>query len=215
MLLPHRKHTVIESFYASYGRRLLRRDFAAIRVDGEPFPSGDAPTIAILNHTAWWDPIVALHLSHDVFRRDGVGIMEGAQLVRYPFFRRVGCFGITSAALSDARAVQRYALEQLQAPRRTLWIFPQGRLAPEREALRFRSGAARIALARPELAVIPVAIRYEHRGARRAECLVRIGPPVTRQQGDDVRILTERMRQSVEAQLVIIDAQLLAQNAPS
>ena len=101
MLLPPRKHPLLQRVFAWYGRRLLRAAFARVSVGGTPWPAG-GPSIALVNHSAWWDPIVALFLSHDLFRRDGYGIMEGAQRERYPFLRRVGCFAITSSSLATS-----------------------------------------------------------------------------------------------------------------
>ena len=199
MLLPARKQPLLEGLYAAYGRRLLRRSFAEVRVGGAPWPTGDGPVIAYANHGAWWDPVLAVFLSHDVFRRDGYGLMDGTQLVRYPFFRRVGCFGVTSdpgsgarsgarsgadpgsgkaLAIDDARAVGEYATGLLQGgTRRALWLFPQGVLLPSRAPLHFRSGLARISRSVPEARLVPVAIRYEFRAAARPACVVRVGPP--------------------------------------
>ena len=109
MLLEARKVPVLERAYARYGRWLLRRAFARVWVGGAPWPAGGGPTIAFLNHSAWWDPILTLYLSHDLFRRDGYGLMQGAQLVKYPFFRRIGCFGATGDSADDVRAIALYA----------------------------------------------------------------------------------------------------------
>ena len=177
MLLEARKRPTLEHLYARYGRRLLRRSFARVWVGGEPWPDdGDEPSIAFVNHSAWWDPILALFLSHDLFRRDGYGMMQGAQLSRYPFFRRIGCFGVTSDSFEDARAVSLYASRLLhEGARRTLWIFPQGELMPARVPLAFRSGVARFARAAPRAPLVPVAVRYEFRAEQRPEAFVRVG----------------------------------------
>jgi len=105
MLLPARKVPPFERTYARYRRRLLRKAFARIWVGGAPWPAGDGPTIAFLNHSARWDPILTLYLSQDLFRRDGYGMMQGAQLERYPFFRRIGCFGVSTDSIEYASAV--------------------------------------------------------------------------------------------------------------
>ena len=204
MLLPPRKHPLLERAYAWYGRRLLRAAYARVRVGGAPWPAG-GPSIALVNHSAWWDPIVALFLSHDLFRRDGYGIMEGAQLERYPFFRRVGCFGVTSASLADARALAALAVRLLTArPARTLWIFPQGALLPARATLRFRAGAARIALAASGVAVVPVVVRYEPGREQRPELLVRVGDPVTTT-GSAAPELTRAFEAAVARELARLD----------
>ncbi|GJG85874.1 glycerol acyltransferase [Gemmatimonadetes bacterium T265] len=181
MLIEARKQPVLERLYAAYGRRLLRGAFARVRVGGASWPAGDGPVIAYANHAAWWDPILAVFLSHDVFRRDGYGLMDGVQLARYPFFRRVGCFGVTGEglAIDDARAIGDYATRLLRGGRaRALWLFPQGALLPSRAPLRFRSGLARISRAVPEAHLVPVAVRHEFRDVARPECVVRIGDPL-------------------------------------
>ena len=221
MLLDARKLAPLERLYAAYGRRLLRRGFARVRVGGAPWPASDAPTIAFLNHSAWWDPILALFLSHDLFRRDGYGLMEGAQLLRYPFFRRVGCFGTTTESFEDVRAVSAHAAALLRGGRRrTLWIFPQGALLPARAPIVFRSGAARFALAVPEARAIPIAVRYELRREQRPEVFVRIGEPVARETApregvpresparESAAALRRRLEHRLRQELATLDAEL-------
>ena len=211
MLLEARKHRVLERLYAAYGRRILRRAFARIWVGGAEWPGGSAPSIGIVNHSAWWDPVLALFLSHDLFRRDGYGIMQGAQLERYPFFRRIGCFGVTENTLADARLVSEYAARVLDAGEgRTLWLFPQGDLLPARAPLRFRSGTARLAHTSPGLPIVPVAVRYEFRGEQRPECVIRVGPATTAAPGERTAALTRRLEELLRDELAALDADLAA-----
>jgi 1-acyl-sn-glycerol-3-phosphate acyltransferase len=213
MLLEARKHRLLERAYAIYARRLLRATFARLRVGGAPWPAGEEAGIAFLNHAAWWDPIVAFHLSHEVFRRDGYGIMEARQLERFPFFRQIGCFGASDRSLEDARTLAEHAVALLAgAPRRTLWIFPEGALRPAHAPLHFRSGLARIALAAPWAALVPVALRYEFRDEQRPECLVRVGERVERRAGEGALALGRRLERALGATLALLDADLLAGN---
>lgn len=205
MLLPPRKHSLLERAYAWYGRRLLRASFARIRVGGAPWPAGSA-SVALVNHSAWWDPILALFLSHDLFRRDGYGIMDGAQLLRYPFFRRIGCFGVTEASLPQSRELATMSAALLNASTaRTLWLFPQGALLPARVSMRFRSGAARIALAAPGAAIVPVAVRYEPGREQRPEIVVRVGEATTAGQ-ERASTLTRRLEELLSTELAQLDA---------
>lgn len=213
MLLPSRKIPWLERAYASYGRRLLRRAFARVWVGGAPWPAGDGPAIAYLNHSAWWDPIVAVFLSQHVFGRDGYGIMNGEQLGKYPFFRRVGCFGVTDDSVEDVRALAAYAADLLRSgPRRTLWIFPQGELLPARVPLAFRSGTARLSRAVPDAPLIPVAMRYELRTDQRPELFVRLGQPVRPTALGAVpeapAHLTRRLERCLRDELDLLDADL-------
>ena len=216
MLLEARKVHALERLYAAYGRRLLRRTFASVRVGGAAWPETPGPAIAYANHSAWWDPVLAVFLSHDVLRRDGYGIMEGAQLRKFPFFRTVGCFGATAETLDDARRLSHYAAALLRGgARRTLWIFPQGALRPARAPLDFRSGAARLARAVPEAPLVSVAIRYAFRDEQRPECFVRFGEPLPRAARDadgaeteSAPALTRRMERRLRAELDALDADL-------
>jgi 1-acyl-sn-glycerol-3-phosphate acyltransferase len=212
MLLEARKAPMLERMYALYGRRLLRRAFARVWVGGATWPPGDGPSIAFLNHSAWWDPILTLYLSHDLFRRDGYGIMQGPQLERYPFFRRIGCFGASTESLEDVRAVSTYAAELLRngggEGRRTLWIFPQGELLPHRMPLTFRSGAARIARAVPEAPLVPVAVRYEFRGEQRPEVFVRVGEGVVLGRREAPAQFTRRLEHRLRQELALLDGDL-------
>ena len=228
MLLDARKHPLLERTYARYGRRLLRRAFARVWVGGAPWPEGGGPVIAFVNHSAWWDPVLALFLSHDVFRRDGYGLMEGAQLLRYPFFRRIGCFGATMEhPAEDARGLALYAARLLGTTGlggvpRTLWIFPQGALLPARVPLVFRSGLARFSRAVPDALLLPVAVRYEVRAEQRPECFVRVGAPVPPSgpgrhggggSGGDAPVrLTRRLEQRLRDELDRLDADLTAEH---
>ena len=212
MLLEARKHPVLERLYATYARRMLRHGFARVWAGGDAWPEGSEPSIALLNHSAWWDPVLALFLSHDLFRRDGYGIMQGAQLVRYPFFRRIGCFGATAGTLDDTRLVTEYAARVLRGgERRTLWLFPQGELMPAQSPIAFRSGAARLALgASRGLPLVPVAVRYTFRAEQRPECVVRVGTPLTAAPRERPGDLTRRLEGALRRELAAVDAALAA-----
>lgn len=215
MLLEARKHAVLERLYAAYGRRILRRAFARIWVGGAAWPDGDGPSLAFLNHSAWWDPVLALFLSHDLFRRDGYGIMQGAQLQRYPFFRRIGCFGVTDGTLTDVRLLSEYAAQALGGGRaRTLWVFPQGELLPPGAPLRFRSGVARLERAAPGLPLVPVAVRYAFRFEQRPECVVRVGPTITIGAREHPALITRRLEDAMRRELAALDAALAHPELP-
>jgi len=211
MLLEARKHPVLERVYAAYGRRLLRRTFARLWLGGEAFPEGDRPSIALLNHSAWWDPLLTLYLSHDLFRRDGYGIMQGEQLVRYPFFRAIGCFGVTDTSLADVRALSECTARTLEGgARRTLWVFPQGALLPARAAATVGSGSARLARAAPPgTLVVPLAVRYVFRAEQHPECVIRVGTATAAAPGEKASALAARLETALRREVAQLDAALL------
>lgn len=209
MLLEARKLPMAERAAARYFRFLLRRAFARVWLGGVPFPDGSAPSIAFLNHSAWWDPILTLFLSRQVLDREAYGLIRGEELQRYPFFRRLGCFGITTERLDDLRALPAYAGSLLTGgPSRTLWVLPQGELLPARTPLVFRSLTARLARAMPDVPLIPVAVRYEFRLDQRAECFVRVGEAVYAQPNETASALSRRLEQRLRQELALLDADL-------
>lgn len=208
MLIEARKNRVLESIYSAYARRLIRRQFSRVRISGADFPKTDRPVIAYMNHTAWWDAVVPVHLSHDLFRREIHALMEGEQLRRYPFFRHLGCFGPTESGLADARAVVDYAVKVLRTGNKPiLWVFPQGAILPSRSALEFKSGLARIAAAVPEAVVVPMAVRYEFLKAEVPECRVRMGEPVVRSEETHSQF-TRRLESRLQTELDALDMEV-------
>lgn len=212
MLVEANKLPWLERAYAAYGRHLLRQAFARVWVSGTEWPAQGGPAIAFLNHPAWWDPIVAVFLSREVAHTDGYGPMDRTQLARFPFFRRVGCFGATTDGVDDARALAQYAARLLRGgPRRALWMFAQGALRPARAPLAFRSGIARLSRAVPEATLVPVALRYEQRDEQRPELFVRIGDPMDAAgAGESVVMHTRRLEGALATELARLDADLTA-----
>ena len=208
MLIQPRKNAALESIYSAYARRLIRKQFGTVRMSGQAFPKTEQPVIAYMNHTAWWDAVVPVHLTHDLFRRELHALMEGEQLRKYPFFRHLGCFGPGDGGLSDARAVLDHASSVLRNGNKPiLWIFPQGAILPSRAPMKFKSGLARIAEAVPNALVLPIAARYEFLKSERPECRVRIGEPAMRTEEDHSRF-TRRLESLLQAEIDILDSEI-------
>ncbi len=208
MLIEARKNSVLESIYTAYARRLIRKQFSGVRLSGARFPQTDSPIIAYMNHSAWWDAVVPVHLTHDLFRRELHALMEGEQIKKYPFFRHLGFFGPTESALADARAVVEHSAKVLRSGVRTiLWVCPQGAIFPSRSPMRFKSGLARIAGAVPEATMVPIGFRYEFLKKEKPDCLVRIGEPVVRSEESNPQY-TRRLEQHLQRELDALDAEI-------
>jgi 1-acyl-sn-glycerol-3-phosphate acyltransferase len=205
MLIQARKNAALESIYSAYARRLIRKQFGKVRLSGNAFPETDLPVIAYMNHSAWWDAVVPVYLSHDLFRREIHALMEGEQIRKYPFFRHLGCFGPTDSGIAEARAVVAHSVSVLRKGQRPiLWICPQGAIYPSRAPMKFKSGLARIAQEVPEAIVIPVAFRYEFLKQEKPGCFVRIGKPVVRSKESNPQ-LTRRLESILDHELDALD----------
>jgi 1-acyl-sn-glycerol-3-phosphate acyltransferase len=205
MLIEPKKNAALESIYSAYARRLIRKQFRSVRLSGIAFPETDLPVIAYMNHSTWWDAIVPVHLSHDLFRREIHALMEGEQIKKYPFFRHLGCFGPTESGIADARAVLEHSVSVLRKGKQPiLWICPQGAIFPSRIPMKFKSGLARIAEAVPEAILIPVAVRYEFLKQEKPGCFVRTGEPVVRSEESNPQF-TRRLEAILDRELDALD----------
>lgn len=177
--------------FARYTRWYLRRHFYAVRISTEgwlPDNESAVPKVIYLNHPAWWDPLVCLHLARSLFAgHRGYAPIEARAIEKYPFFRRLGFFGVEADTARGAAAFLRTSHALLAEPWAMLWVTPQGRFADVRDRpARFRHGlghlAARVGAARPGHAArvqfIPLALEYTWWHERLPEVLLRFGAPL-------------------------------------
>lgn len=171
-----RVHRGIAWALPALARRSLARDLAGTwgAWESPPPPAG---AVVVVNHHSWWDGYLAWLLA----RREGrpfAVLVDEDTLRRYPFFRHCGAIGVGSLRLAVRRA----------AAGAWVFVFPEGRLGPERTLAAFAPGAATIArLAR--VPVLPVAWRVRLRGGQYPEAYLRGGSVLPDGSGAD----TQRM----------------------
>lgn len=179
-MIPSRKLPVFERWFSGHAEARLRRGFSRVHVHGlgaARRATSEGPVVVVANHVAFWDPLVVLWLSARVLGVDGYALMDAANLRRLPFFAAVGAFGVDLDEPRDGARAMRYAARLLRGPGHVVWIFPQGGERPEAEPLAFRRGAAEIARV-ARASVLPLGLRYVHRGAERPEAFVSFGGPL-------------------------------------
>lgn len=180
-MLPARKTAAFNFLLRRVLARTLRRRFHGVFIAGrEHFDALDPgrPVIGAVNHSNWWDGFVLYVLSDRALPgRDIFLAMEEQNLRRYPFFQRMGCFGVDLENPRAALPGVRYALRLLAGnPGRLLWIFVQGELRPAHVPVRAKPGALLLAR-RAGAQVLPLVIRYEWLIESRPSILVRVGAP--------------------------------------
>lgn len=180
-MIKAKKNRLFEAVFTIYNRWLFRRRFHNVHVKGlENLTSlsHSHPQIVCMNHSSWWDGLVAYLLSRHC-GLDGYCMMEERQLAKLRPFTLIGAFSVVRESGREAYASFKYAVELLKdLPGRTLWIFPQGKILPnETRPLKFFRGFERIAHESSPVAVLPLAIRYEFRGSFKPEIFVSVGSP--------------------------------------
>lgn len=182
-MIPSAKSRWFTAWFTRQAHARLRATFGAIRLAGRDrleraLASG--PVLVISNHTAWWDPLLALVLAQRVVSgADGYAMMDAANLRRLPFFAKVGAFGVDRDSRHDGAEATRHAVALLDRPGRLVWIFPQGQERPLHERpLRFLGGAAAVARRVSAATVLPVGLAYAFGAEAAPSAFVAVGDPV-------------------------------------
>lgn len=209
-MIPAAKSPLFEAWFLRHVRGRLRASFSSLRVAGAEHVlevAGQAPLLWIGNHTSWWDPLVAYHLSGSYFRLDGHAMMDAKNLRKLPFFARIGAFGVDLEDPADGARSLRYAARLLDAPRRMVLVFPQGTERPISERpLRFKPGSGELSRLAARCRVVPFAVRYDLAGEERPRILVRFGPALAQPRGREEKA-PERLRAAHEAAVTaLLDA---------
>lgn len=193
-----------------YARRYLRKSFHTVSI-AEPLPEPpplEAPLIVYLNHAAWWDPLVAVHLAQVLTpERTLYAPFDSEALKRYPVFEKLGFFGVEQGSRRGAAQFLKTGRRVLQKSGASLWMTPEGRFVDprEREAA-FEPGLAHLAhrlAADARGAVLwPLAIEYPFWEERLPEALCSCGEPIAADEHKSLdksawdALLVDRLRQA-------------------
>jgi 1-acyl-sn-glycerol-3-phosphate acyltransferase len=180
-MIPARHSAWAHVLFSAYLRRLLARHFHALRLLGPvPEPPGDRPVVLLPNHSTWWDGFFVYVLNQLLFHRTLHLMMLADQLAHFPFFRRVGAFGIRPGERRSVIDTIAYSSRLLEGPDTLLCVFPQGVLLPyATRPLGFQPGIERI-LSRygGPATLIPLGMRAELLGAQHPEVFFLFGAPL-------------------------------------
>jgi 1-acyl-sn-glycerol-3-phosphate acyltransferase len=165
--------------FRRYARGYVRKHFHAVRLSrsSAPFPPPVRdPLLIVLNHPAWWDPLIGIVLASRMPDHDHFAAIDGRALNRYAFFRRLGFVGLDGDSVRGAAAFLRMGTAILSTLGRAFWVTAQGRFSDARERpLALRSGAGHLASRLARGAVLPIALEYGFWSERTQEALVRVG----------------------------------------
>jgi len=144
-------------------RRSLRQGLHAVwaRGDWAALPKGGV--ILAANHHSWWDAYLAW-LVMQRSNHEASGVMRGAQLETFPFFRLLG-------AISEREV--REALRRLGRGH-LLVIFPEGALRQAGAVGELHRGVTFLAR-RAKVPIFPLALRVVMRGAQQPEAVLVLG----------------------------------------
>jgi len=183
--LPAEKDRLRMGLLFRYARGLLRRRFFSIALysDLESFGAEeDFPLILFGNHSSWWDGLMET-LLFERLQLDYYVMMEARNLRKFSYFQKTGVFGVDLESREGRSQGLLYAARLLRekSPRRTLLLYPHGRLVTEVEEWPpFASGLHGLLRLIENARARPYAKRLLLGKYPRPEAFLRIGPPVER-----------------------------------
>lgn len=105
--------------------------------------------------------------------------MEDKQLEKYPFFKRLGVFSINLDNPRSSIRSLRYAIESLERPKSSLYMYPQGKIVPfSVDGLNFKKGIGWLCKQLPEVDVVPVGIYIHTMYDDKPKLEISVGPSV-------------------------------------
>lgn len=170
-----------------YLRYQLSRRFFSVRVDGFDgfdtfFRNAESyPVLFFGNHQTWWDGFFAYELArhYDIDQRV---IMEEKNLRKFPFFRYVGVFGVDLQSKAGRAQSLMHCVRTLKTekPRRTLLIYPHGRLVSPLESTwpPFQPGIETILKLSPEVQAVPIIHEIVPGNHQLPEVFMEVGQPI-------------------------------------
>lgn len=169
-----------------YIRSLFWRRFKNVWIDQNYQPGKNDKTIYYLNHTSWWDGLIPLLLNRKLFKQNARAMMEDKQMQQHGLFKRIGAFSVNLEDPRSAVRSLRYAVESMDRPHSSLFIYPEGKIHPfQTRELQFREGLAWIVSQVPDADVIPIGIYIHTAKHDKPELFLKIGSPIEINQKKD------------------------------
>ncbi|MFP4975432.1 lysophospholipid acyltransferase family protein [Paenibacillus sp. CN-4] len=204
MLAAAKSRTFDNLFYLYNSRYLLQRNFRYVGAAGDLSPDEAAgrPILYVMNHSSWWDGLLAYHAARTLTQRDHYFMMEEAQLKKYAFFRKIGAYSIDRHRSSSTAASLKYTASLLKGGG-SVWMFPEGEIRRLGAApLEFQSGAGFVLRLCPEAAVVPVTLVHGLFLHSKPEAVLLAGPPILKPWSElDRKTIAEMLQSALQTQL--------------
>ena len=171
----------LSRWFSRYLRWYFGKHFDAVRVSkAGAAPVVDGPLLVYANHPSWWDPILFGLLTTKLFpTRRAYGPMDATALEKYPFFKRLGVFGVERGTHRGAARFLQASEAILSRDDAILWLTAEGSFSdPRRRPVTLQTGVSHLCKRMPRLSVVPLAVEYPFWNERLPEVLLRFGSPV-------------------------------------
>jgi hypothetical protein len=182
-MTPAKHNRLAHMLFRPYIYHLFKKQFSTFHLYGTiPEVDRNIPLILIPNHSTWWDGIFIYFLNHVLFKRTFYIMMLEDQLQRYPFFARLGAYGIRPGVLSEVKTSLNYTIDILSDKTDhgvLVCIFPQGELLSwSHRPVVFKKGIDTIiSRCQKRLTLLPLAMQTVFLQEQRAQVFFLFGQP--------------------------------------
>lgn len=199
LFIPAKESRFFIFFFDVVVRILCKFRFSGVYLKQAYRPSNDARTIYYLNHTSWWDGLIPLLLNQKCFRQRARAMMEDKQMREHGFFKRIGAFSVSLQNPKSVIRSLRYAVESMERPNASLFIYPEGEIRPFSLAKPvFKSGLSWIVSKNSAPDVVPVAIYLTTAKSSKPTLYLQVGEPVETRSTDDISEKTLMFEKSLQ-----------------
>jgi hypothetical protein len=159
-----------------YEEFLLKRNFTNFYVTTD-FPAIDTNKSLIItpNHISWWDGFFVDYAARIFLDKKFYIMMLEEQLVKYPFFSKLGAFSINPGLIKSVSESLKYAADIIQDKNNLLVFYPQGSIEPFDKAADLKPGLLALLNSNEDISILPTAFRIEYSSRKKPAIFFRPG----------------------------------------
>lgn len=174
-----------------YIDRLMRKNFSSFVLLGEkPNPERGMAILMTPNHISWWDGFFVDRLRREMLpgRKLHLMMLE-EQIKKYPFFNKVGAFGIDPGKPKKVIDALRYTADVLAVAENLAVVYPQGEIeSQETPVLNQKGGVTKIVeYAKKEFLLMPVFFKIMYKDQPKPEIYSAVYTPLSSLQAKEYR----------------------------
>ena len=174
--IPAKEHPFYLWFFYYVTAYLLKRRFKEVHIEIKYHPSKHTSTLYYLNHNYWWDALLPHYLNCRFFGQKSRGMMDIRQLKKHPFFTKIGVFSVDLDQPRTSIYSLRYALNHLQTPNASIYLFPEGEIVPVHSGpLEFKRGLTWLRNQATTADLVPIAIYIDYSKSSKPNLHIHIG----------------------------------------
>lgn len=157
---------------------VLRRHFARMYVNCSERINVSTPTLYLVNHSHWWDPLFVLWLNHAYLRQDAYVLLQERAWPFFSLLKDQGFIEVDPDDYQEWRSALESGKELLSSRFRSLWILGQGEAVhQDARPIRFVPGLGSLLETGGQVQVVPVAI-YTSFTQSRPDVYIRLADPL-------------------------------------